>query len=1302
MAAGFLSVSAAFAQTTIADWTFETAASTNGFATSHTTTPTLSADIGTGSSVGVHASSSTVWSVPAGNGSTHSCSANNWALGDYFQFSVSTVGQQNIIVTYDSTSSATGPRDFNFQYSTDGVNFTNYNTYTNGAVSWSASGNPQTVSTHIVNLIPVTAVNNAPVVYFRLVCASGTAVNGSAIATGGTSRVDNFIVATEAPPVISGVSPSTLTANAGTTASFTATLSSGTPPLTYYWYKETATTTNLISTLTTNVTTGILSLPNVLAANAASYQLVVSNASAINATSSVVTLNVTDPAINYQPVSQTGLLNGRVQFPVSAGGTGLSYQWYYCTSPSDNTQMASVVTNGTQGSGSIVSGATSSALAITNLQFIDPTNYVVVVTGTYGSVTSSVASFTLGTSQVPLAFWNFNNPLFNITNPAPYQGIGTASATNVVTFLQPTTDANDPMTPNTAWGTDIYPAQGTLNTNAGVQFSVSTLGAKDITVSYDVRGSGTASKYHRLQFTTNGTVWINYPASSSVIASGTSASIYTSFNYNLTGFSGVANNPNFGIRMVSEFESTASYGATNDAQYVAVGTTASYGTSGSLSYDLVTISGDAITNANQPPTISPLANVTLDDSYSVTNNFTVSDDTTPAGSLIVTPTCLNPSVSLSMTPVNTGGACQLIVSSSLGNTAPVVAPVLVTVTDANGDSAASWFYLTITPANAPPTISGLASTNMLVSTTLTLPFTLGDDHTDMSTVTPTATSGNSTLVSNDVAHVSFGGSGTNRTLIITPVANQSGSVPITVSVSDGSLVTSRTINVEVRKNSNILLVDNFTYDTGTAIDTESGGLWSQYSGTANQMVAGSGVVTIDGVNHTEDVQAPLIGAPYPTNSATVLYSKFYINYSTLPGTLGSYISYFTDGSTSNFVCRVWAFTNGAAAGDYRVGIAISTNQSTLAVPFPQDLVPGSNYLVVSRLVLSNSVSTLWVNPVSESSSSVTANDVNWSSATQFSDYDLRESTADEGILTYSNLVVGTTFNDVVGVSPADVSVIKTGPANVATSSNLTYTITVSNAGPSAASSVVATDSLPAGVTFVSASGGGVNNGGAVSWSFGTLAGSASSSVTVTVTATASGSLTNKATVSSSTADPNSANNTSAVITVVTNIPPLASPDGYTVAKNSVNNVFNPLTNDVVETSGGSLSLVSISPDSHGTATISGNQVLFTPAASFTGHSIIGYTVTDNVGGTNSSTITASVVNPPQITAVSQVGLNLQIGGICTSNGTLKLQSTLNLIGGPVWQDEVTTTGTTNSTFIVIPSIDPNTPQKFYRVVDITP
>jgi len=53
------------------------------------------------------------------------------------------------------------------------------------------------------------------------------------------------------------------------------------------------------------------------------------------------------------------------------------------------------------------------------------------------------------------------------------------------------------------------------------------------------------------------------------------------------------------------------------------------------------------------------------------------------------------------------------------------------------------------------------------------------------------------------------------------------------------------------------------------------------------------------------------------------------------------------------------------------------------------------------------------------------------------------------------------------VSSVDVSITKTGPPTGTAGGNVTYTITVANAGPDAADSVAIADTLPAGVTFVS-------------------------------------------------------------------------------------------------------------------------------------------------------------------------------------------------------------------------------------------
>src|SRR5207244_12664541 len=51
---------------------------------------------------------------------------------------------------------------------------------------------------------------------------------------------------------------------------------------------------------------------------------------------------------------------------------------------------------------------------------------------------------------------------------------------------------------------------------------------------------------------------------------------------------------------------------------------------------------------------------------------------------------------------------------------------------------------------------------------------------------------------------------------------------------------------------------------------------------------------------------------------------------------------------------------------------------------------------------------------------------------------------------------------------ADLTVTKTGPAFAAPGTNITYTITLTNNGPSNAQSVSLTDAVPTATTFVSA------------------------------------------------------------------------------------------------------------------------------------------------------------------------------------------------------------------------------------------
>jgi len=197
----------------LADWTFETAASTNNIIgagdTPGATQSGILADIGTGTASGSHASSATAWSIPAGNGSAHSWSANTWALGDYYQFSVSLDLVDNtysgINVTYDQNGSATGPKTYHIAYSTDGSSFTQLGSdygLTSG-VTWS-SGTPNQPTQLSDDFSSIIALDSASTIYFRIVddsATTGGAINGGNVGTAGTDRIDNFVVNATITPV---------------------------------------------------------------------------------------------------------------------------------------------------------------------------------------------------------------------------------------------------------------------------------------------------------------------------------------------------------------------------------------------------------------------------------------------------------------------------------------------------------------------------------------------------------------------------------------------------------------------------------------------------------------------------------------------------------------------------------------------------------------------------------------------------------------------------------------------------------------------------------------------------------------------------------------------------------------------------------------------------------------------------------------------------------------------------------------------------------------------------------------------
>lgn len=120
---------------------------------------------------------------------------------------------------------------------------------------------------------------------------------------------------------------------------------------------------------------------------------------------------------------------------------------------------------------------------------------------------------------------------------------------------------------------------------------------------------------------------------------------------------------------------------------------------------------------------------------------------------------------------------------------------------------------------------------------------------------------------------------------------------------------------------------------------------------------------------------------------------------------------------------------------------------------------------------------------------------------------------------------------------ADVKITKT--SNVAfakVGTNFTYTLTATNDGPATAQGVVVTDTLPANVAYVSATGTPVVSADTrtLTWTIGSLAKNETRTFTVTVTAPAVGGVgaLNTASVTSTTPDASPGNNTATVVTPI--------------------------------------------------------------------------------------------------------------------------------------------------------------------------
>lgn len=168
------------------------------------------------------------------------------------------------------------------------------------------------------------------------------------------------------PPVITA-QPVGQTVLLSGSVTFSVTASSGTT-LSYQWLKNGATIAGATSSSYT--------ISSVQTNDAASYSVLVSNAGGTVTSSSATLTVLVPPTIISQPQSLTVSIGQTAVFSVGAGGTApLRYQWRLGTTK--------------------ISSATNATLTLTNVQTSQAGDYVVVITNSFGSITSSIAALTV-------------------------------------------------------------------------------------------------------------------------------------------------------------------------------------------------------------------------------------------------------------------------------------------------------------------------------------------------------------------------------------------------------------------------------------------------------------------------------------------------------------------------------------------------------------------------------------------------------------------------------------------------------------------------------------------------------------------------------------------------------------------------------------------------------------------------------------------------------------------------------------------------------------------------------------------
>jgi hypothetical protein len=189
---------------------------------------------------------------------------------------------------------------------------------------------------------------------------------------------------------------------------------------------------------------------------------------------------------------------------------------------------------------------------------------------------------------------------------------------------------------------------------------------------------------------------------------------------------------------------------------------------------------------NDPPMISRIANLEIDEDATAVVPVFVGDLETSPGGLVVQVQSSNPEL-LDETgiAVEGTGTNRVLRLTPLADQSAASTVLTVTVVDGSNDVATTTFELAVRAVNDAPTISGLSRLTVQEdSVTNLVSFIVGDAESLPSSLLVSVSSANSTLF--PVGSLTLGSSGLARTLSLTPSSNEFGTTTVSVIVREGA------------------------------------------------------------------------------------------------------------------------------------------------------------------------------------------------------------------------------------------------------------------------------------------------------------------------------------------------------------------------------------------------------------------------------------------------------------------------------------------------------------------------------------